>query len=636
MPTLLADDTLCRNHTAIYRSELTSSLWAFAMFDATGKLPDGFLVGNVNVFGNFDECLAIDVHLDPARYPYLPEAGLHFVGRYVPVSVAPVASAATSQQLRLGGGRHCSAEDTRLALQTLLGPNVTVVEHGSKTAEDSVQLQAADVVVVTIMALVGVLMVVGTAVDVHHRRSARRAARQLRMTPLTDSCNPRLPQMLLVDGDKPAPLLQRKPSALGTTQQALVAFSVYTNTEKLMNTTTGAGTLSCLHGIRFLSMTWVVLGHAAGGIATHTQNLLVVVDWFKGPWFQAIANAMPSVDTFYLLSGTLLAYGFCGAYEKNKKFNLPLFYIHRYIRLTVPYAMVIGFTATIFVYLGDGPIWQSSTAPQQSYCIHNWWKNLLYIQNFIDFEETCVLQSWYLATDMQMFVFSPLVLLPLVWRPLLGIIWLCALIVGFLALRVTIWSVKDLNPTFFTLSILLHRLRGRQVTLRWWQWLLGWIVAFAIGISVVYGMTGYQMPWDPQPSKAVAVTYGGLHRFAWGLAVSWVIFACVTGYGGFVNMLLSYPGFIPLSRLTYAGYLIHINVLFVADVSMKGTMYVDVVRLVYRLLGHIITTFAFALPFSLAFEAPFMNLEKMLFRSDKPKSEFSTYPVSAAEHKRNQ
>ncbi|XP_037083860.1 nose resistant to fluoxetine protein 6-like [Pollicipes pollicipes] len=164
----------------------------------------------------------------------------------------------------------------------------------------------------------------------------------------------------------------------------------------------------------------------------------------------------------------------------------------------------------------------------------------------------CLGPTWYLdlAVDVQLFAFSPLVLLPLFhFRSERSDLW--ARNYKYPWMRCTVWLVG------IGLGFLLHKLRGRRVTLRPWQYLPGWIAAFAVGISVVYGMYGYQMPWDPTPSKAVAVAYGGLHRLAWGLAVSWVIFACVTGYGGVINTFLSHPGFVPLSRLTYAGYLIH-------------------------------------------------------------------------------
>ena len=63
-----------------------------------------------------------------------------------------------------------------------------------------------------------------------------------------------------------------------------------------------------------------------------------------------------------------------------------------------------------------------------------------------------------------------------------------------------------------------------------------WAVAFAIGIAIVYGLNvpkRYALPPDNvQTTEAINIAYGGLSRFSWAVAVSWVIFACCRGYGG--------------------------------------------------------------------------------------------------------
>lgn len=41
----------------------------------------------------------------------------------------------------------------------------------------------------------------------------------------------------------------------------LFAFSLISNGKKFFNTSTSPNDVSCLHGIRFLSASWVVLGH---------------------------------------------------------------------------------------------------------------------------------------------------------------------------------------------------------------------------------------------------------------------------------------------------------------------------------------------------------------------------------------
>ena len=60
------------------------------------------------------------------------------------------------------------------------------------------------------------------------------------------------------------------------------------------------------------------------------------------------------------------------------------------------------------------------------------------------------------------------------------------------------------------------------------------MVAFSIGLAVIYGLNipkRYAVQ-EAQLSAAANAIYGGFHRLAWGLALSWVVFACCRGYGG--------------------------------------------------------------------------------------------------------
>uniref|UniRef100_A0A183D6F2 Lysophospholipid acyltransferase n=1 Tax=Gongylonema pulchrum TaxID=637853 RepID=A0A183D6F2_9BILA len=46
--------------------------------------------------------------------------------------------------------------------------------------------------------------------------------------------------------------------------------------------------------------------------------------------------------------------------------------------------------------------------------------------------------------------------------------------------------------------------------------------------------------------------YGALHRTIFALAIAWLVYACHTGYGGFVNAFLSCRLFLPASTLCYS------------------------------------------------------------------------------------
>ena len=118
---------------------------------------------------------------------------------------------------------------------------------------------------------------------------------------------------------------------------ALLAFSIHKNTAKLLKISPPSKDhLACLDGIRFLSITWVMLGHWYSFTfwQLKANNLLYCYDTLKGNWwFQAIDNAFFSVDTFFLLSASLVTYLSMKELDRNKgSMNVPLFYIHRYLR----------------------------------------------------------------------------------------------------------------------------------------------------------------------------------------------------------------------------------------------------------------------------------------------------------------
>lgn len=77
--------------------------------------------------------------------------------------------------------------------------------------------------------------------------------------------------------------------------------------------------------------------------------------------------------------------------------------------------------------------------------------------------------------------------------------------------------------------------------------------------------------WQPENHSTALETslYTSLSRVGWAAALSYVIYACVHGYGGPVNWFLSLSIWQPLSRLSYAIYIVHFPVIFVVAGSAK-------------------------------------------------------------------
>lgn len=49
--------------------------------------------------------------------------------------------------------------------------------------------------------------------------------------------------------------------------------------------------------------------------------------------------------------------------------------------------------------------------PDHITCPNYWWRNILYIQTWFPFPQLCMLWSWYLADDMQFYVWAIVILI---------------------------------------------------------------------------------------------------------------------------------------------------------------------------------------------------------------------------------
>uniref|UniRef100_A0A0R3S153 AcidPPc domain-containing protein n=1 Tax=Elaeophora elaphi TaxID=1147741 RepID=A0A0R3S153_9BILA len=77
----------------------------------------------------------------------------------------------------------------------------------------------------------------------------------------------------------------------------------------------------------------------------------------------------------------------------------------------------------------------------------------------------------------------------------------------------------------------------------------GWFFSIVLAVVSLFGLYPSLQGWD---CWSYHLIYGGLHRTAWAIAISWLIFACHNGHAYYLNRFLSHPFFIYLSKGTYA------------------------------------------------------------------------------------
>ena len=110
------------------------------------------------------------------------------------------------------------------------------------------------------------------------------------------------------------------------------------------------------------------------------------------------------------------------------------------------------------------------------------------------------------------------------------------------------------------LGYILHITKKKPIKMNFVVATWGWMVAFATGFAVIYGLNiPKRLEEGDHLTAAANMIYGGFHRLAWAIAVGWVVFACARGYGGWINTFLSWNAFKPLSRISFIIYLVHIR-----------------------------------------------------------------------------
>nr|CDJ91683.1 Acyltransferase 3 domain containing protein [Haemonchus contortus] len=441
-----------------------------------------------------------------------------------------------------------------------------------------------------------------------------------------------------------------------------LAFSFYTNAPLLLDTQPPKeGTIRSMACIRFISMVWVAAGHILAQSAMNDRLLPALTMW--NPILStAFTNAFFSVDTFFLLSGILVAYLFFKTRRPSKVVWNPitwlLFYLHRYLRLTPPIMMFIGFYTVVLPFM-VGP-WIAFNPmnfgvhidEKVQVCQKYWWRNALYISNLLGHEHECYGISWYLAVDTQLYVAAPVFLIALHISPIVGAILLFVCCVASIAYVYVITYRYDLpaselvayvfskhereffneyyempwtrcTPYLIGLGVgyFLARNRGRRLRLHRVIIVAIWMIATIVSLLSVFGPHDY-IKGDQEWSKFVRGTYNNFARIAWSFAVSWVIVANTFGWGGPIAAFMDHPLWQPLGRLSYCAYIVHSYViLYVFNLDDRPTHYVSIWQTyVHRIIPVVVLSYLGAFIWSCLFEVPIAMLDKMLMEGMTPKS----------------
>lgn len=107
---------------------------------------------------------------------------------------------------------------------------------------------------------------------------------------------------------------------------------------------------------------------------------------------------------------------------------------------------------------------------------------------------------------------------------------------------------------------------------------MAWVAVLAVMAFILL----YQNDADHNHTRLKATLYFPLQRTVWALCLCWISYACMAGYGFFVDTILSLDTFQILSKVTYSTYLIQSTTIAVHVVFMRAHPILDTFDTVRR------------------------------------------------------
>ncbi|KAB0799351.1 hypothetical protein PPYR_07231 [Photinus pyralis] len=607
----VGNQTECYKQIEIFQSDLADAkLWPITMLDANGKLESGILGGNLAMVGQYDECLGIIENIN----------GSQIEGQYCTALVEP--SATTYQcmiaddlmSLNMDLSMVRKVVQFRLDICTLAACSATQLQAMWDFIENRYQVKlrlvfdqsrcavkgtfdeysAIDIAVLVILSMLALVVLSSTLYDVLLFRHLKDQEYNIGM-----------------------------------------AFSIYTNTKRLISTrSTDPSSITCIYGLRVISMAWIVLGHTyLSHCHLFASNNVYLLKWVKEDSTMFVMGALSGVDTFLVISGFLIVYVTAIARERGTPIHILVFYGHRLVRLTPALAGMILVYVGVFSHLGDGPFWTMLDPLFKQNCLKNWWATILYIQNYYDETKQCVIQAWYLSVDTQLYMVSPILLMFLFKWPKTGLLLiltlLCACIAGniktALHYDLTSWRLNEVFdfynkiylPTHLraspwligvVLGYIMIKFDNKPVHIRKGYVIAMWFATLIIMLLICYG---YIILTNHRISVVMVAVMNPVIRVSWAICICWIIFACTKGYGGCISTFLSSPLFCVLSRITYGIFITHVFVIWFLLYRRRTHTYVDNFYQFQEFWGNYMISIGLGFIWTLVFESPASILQSV-------------------------
>ncbi|XP_031833767.2 nose resistant to fluoxetine protein 6 isoform X1 [Nomia melanderi] len=621
----------CKRHADIFHRELSKfTLWALKMYDATAKMPAGLLNGNVNQFGDFDECIGIQgsegirgqyclaylqLSIDESRLDlkhihrlmhshYAFRSNITDPGHRVPrfnVINWGICAPAT-----------CSSKDVETSIRDILTRYTSQMDINIKVKvnEEMCQVQEMELPKETMYA--SLLFIIILALTI--------------VAALYDHYNIPASELFL-------------------------SFSLKRNCMKLISLEREKNDIATLHGIRAINALMLLMAHKSMALFFNPySNRTEMSEYLGKPWTVLGRAASLYTDPFIMLSGLLTSYSFLGKLKRTGKLNIKDEYLSRLIRIIPPLAALMLFCTYVLPYIASGPQWNLVITEHANICKRAWWKNFLFIHNYFGFESMCLTHTHHLGIDTQLFFLSPLMVLLLYKKPKAGtvILTLCALFSTSLRFFVTYFrhlsnyvffgtSIRQLFDTAdFSYTLPSHRLTvyimgifvgyllryvPKDYKMSKVTWYGGWILCLIMFCGSFFG-PAHMGSMDYVYEPLHAAMYNAFAPIGWCAIFGWATILHQTGNtNDQFSKFLAWKGFLITTRLSYATYLTQFPIYFYNVGTTRSSSHYDFLSMQINLNEMVWIAFL-SIGLTLLFDIPFQNIKTYLLK--KPVSTATT------------
>lgn len=168
--------------------------------------------------------------------------------------------------------------------------------------------------------------------------------------------------------------------------------------------------------------------------------------------------------------------------------------------------------------------------------------------------------------------------------------------------RIDSWMIGIL------VGYIMHKIEGKTVEMSKAVVTIGWTFSILGILFVTFGhYPMHQENYKDNPLVFDAL-FDSMKRICWCMSIGWVILACHLSYGGIVKRFLSLPIWLPISRLSFCMYLMHLPIQLIYLSSIRSPQYFSNFRAIHKFFGDFGVGFIVAFIWALMFEYPTLNI----------------------------